>query len=667
MRLPPSAVRAGLPAALAVALFSRGTRAEPPSEGAPIEVIVRGSTAGSYTSRTSTDTAPRQPIDAASLLAELPSVHVRRLGAEGAFAALSVRGSASSQVGVTLAGIPLTSAADPSLDVGALPLWPGASFRVYRGFAPSALGTTGYLGGVLAVDPPSPALGERTEWWAAAGSFGALKLRLGDLRRVGKLELGTGLFASRSDNDFAYPLLDPATSHLDERTRTNASVRSIGGIERISLERPWGTLSALLFADARRLGVPGPSAYPTRFATLSTSRLVAGADASIRTGSAGAVRVLAWGRRETSDLADPRAELDFTHATTTKSAVEAAGLSTQWRGRLVDALTAAFVIDGRAERFVPLEGTVLQSSNPASRLAAGLGADLEWRARRDLTFAGSARIDARRDSAPGSNAPSGGVAPTGHIGGSYRFGAPAVISLHAGALTRPPSFQELYGNGSSLVGNAALRPERALSVDAGIHGDIGDTRVAFGYELVGFVTSATDLIAFVPAGRTTFHAVNVDRALLAGTEISASLVARGLRTQVSYTLLSTRNQGDSPIERGHPLPGRPRHDLHYDAGYAFGPIGVRYGLDAIAGTTVDTGGSIVLPARVLHGLGAWLDVPGISGLRAGLDVQNLFDLRTLYVDSPLLGSAIAVPVSDFLGFPLPGRSFWVTLRFVRGR
>src|SRR5262249_62320052 len=128
--------------------------------------------------------APRGPIDAASLLDELPSVHVRRLGAEGSFASISVRGSAPSQVGVFLGSIPLTSAADPAFDVGALPLWPGASFRVYRGFAPASLGTTGYLAGGLAIDPPSPSAGARTEESLYAGSFGALKVRVGDLRRA---------------------------------------------------------------------------------------------------------------------------------------------------------------------------------------------------------------------------------------------------------------------------------------------------------------------------------------------------------------------------------------------------------------------------------------------------------------------------------------------------
>jgi outer membrane receptor protein involved in Fe transport len=58
-------------------------------------------------------------------------------------------------------------------------------------------------------------------------------------------------------------------------------------------------------------------------------------------------------------------------------------------------------------------------------------------------------------------------------------------------------------------------------------------------------------------------------------------------------------------------------------------------------------------------------VPFAPGLRVGFDVENLFDVRTLDAFSPGLAGSVMLPVSDFLGFPLPGRTFWGTLRFVR--
>ena len=186
-------------------------------------------------------------------------------------------------------------------------------------------------------------------------------------------------------------------------------------------------------------------------------------------------RLLAWGRRETSTLHDPLGELDATHTSSTSSAILAGGLSAGWRGRPRPSLTADVRLDARAERFSPQAGDRGLLTLPALRVAGGGGAELEWRAAEGLAITASARLDARRDDARGSTGADGktplgsssNLAPSGHLGASYRLADAAVISAHAGALGRPPSFQELYGNGASLVGDAGLRPERALSADAG--------------------------------------------------------------------------------------------------------------------------------------------------------------------------------------------------------
>jgi iron complex outermembrane receptor protein len=670
---PRSGALLGLALGLAFGLGAAPRALAQPALPQPLEVNVRGSSAGSFVARTSTDTAPREPIDAASMIDELPGVQVRRLGGDGAFASISVRGSAPSQVGVVLGGIPLTSAADPAFDVGSLPLWPGASFRVYRGFAPAALGTTGYLGGVLVIDPPSPAVGGRTEWWAGAGSFGALKLRLGDLRRVNGVEIGSGFYASRTDGDFPYFHQDQlGAGPLVELRRINAGQAVVGGIERVAVERSWGTVSGLVLADARRAGVPGDvEGLPVHFASLSTTRLLAGLDASLRTGERGAARLSGWARRETSSLEDPLNELRRISATTTRSAVESGGLSAGWRGRIADPLVLSAILDGRVERFHPLSTEGFQASAPASRFTGGLGVDLEWRPREALTATAAARLDARRDQGSGffsagapADAVAGGFLPTGHLGASYRFDAAAILSAHAGLVARPPSFVELYGNGASLVAAPrGLAPEHAFSADLGFAGDLAMGRVQLGYELVAFASDARDLIVFQPLGANTSRALNVAHALLAGGEVSASLSAPGLRTQVSYTLLVAQDR-----VTGNPLPGRPRHDLAYDASYALGPARLRYGVDLVSGMQATAG--LPLPPRISHSAGFALDVPFAPGLRVAVDVQNLFDQRILWLASRSKGLDapqvyVPYPLVDFLRYPLPGRTVWATLRFSR--
>ncbi len=477
--------------------------------------------------------------------------------------------------------------------------------------------------------------------------------------------MGTGLFVSRSDGDFPYLLETPLGSgHVTEQRRTNAGQVVVGGIERLSVEKPWGRVTALLFADARRLGVPGTAEQPTLHPTLFTRPVRRRPRGRRPHRAEGALRFQGWARRESSVLDDPLAELDPTHASITRSLVQAAGSPRAGAGGLAIRSPSASSSTGAGSASSPDASHGISASAPASRLAGGVGADLEWRATPSLTVSATARADARRDDATGSTGLdgrplgiAGDLAPTGHLGASYRFAAAAVVSAHVGALSRPPSFQELYGNGASLFANPKLAPEHAFSADAGVHGDVGDARrLAFAYEVVGFVSDASNLIVFSPIGRGTFRAVNVDRALLGGAEVSTTLIFRGLRAQATYTLLLTEDLGADPFTHGKPLPGRPEHDLAADALYRYGPASLRYGIDVVAGVLVGSEG-FVLPPRALQGLGLALEVPGVPGLRASFDVANLFDVRTLTVPSPAQGHVL-LPASDFLGFPLPGRTFW---------
>ncbi len=637
----------------------RGARAEPPrADDEPIEVVVQGSPTTSFSTKTTPETALGEVIDGASLIDELPSVHVRKLGADGAFGAVSVRGSASTQVAVLLGGVPLSSGADPTVDVGSLPLWPGAVVRVYRGFSPAALGTTGYLGGVLTLDP-DPASRERTEVWTAVGSFGGARMRIGDTTTVGDWSFSTGLSASRSDGDFSYEDVDPTTHATTTRTRENAGHKAIGAVERVARKTSWGGVSALVFADTRRQGLAGTTHRPTRHAELGTTRVIVGSEAFLKTSEVSAAYVRLWGRDERASYDDPSGELGVVRrASSGDDRLRALGLAFGLRGRFVDSLTSNLFVDGRLEDFEPTRIGAIQRATAARRGALGIGTDLSLRAASALELALVARLDGRRDRTD-EGAPSDDARATGHVGASYTVNDALIVGAHVGAVGRPPSFVELYGDRGALLGDPTLRPERALSADVGLRGSLVAADVALGYELVAFGSRADDLITFEERGEGTLVARNIDRALLYGVELSLSLSSRTVRSTLTYTGLHSENQGDQPLTSGRPLPGRPAHDLAYDVVYAFAPFDVHYGVDAIAGTFADTAGRIELPARFFHEVGAGLT---LDVVRVGIEIDNLLDLRVLHRASDLGSRPVAVAVSDFLDFPLPGRTFWVTAR-----
>ncbi|MDB5220615.1 MAG: TonB-dependent receptor [Myxococcaceae bacterium] len=672
-----------LPALLALTvslLSSSAARADDADE-----VVVRGRSAGGFVSRASIEDAPREITDAASLIEPLPGVHVRRLGADDSFASLSIRGTGSTQVAVYLAGVPLSGGADPTLDLATLPLWPGAGARVFRSFAPAALGR-GSLGGTLVLDTPSPRAPQSTEVWAAAGSFGSRRLRVGDVRgEPDGVRIATAFSASRSDDDFSY--LDPAATirngHDVYATRNNAGHVGANALASIaipvrlgpSLERTEnnGALTVTTLAQIRRQELPGTISNPTRFQRLDSNRLLAALELTLPAGS-GAFGVRGWGRREGLMVHDSAADPQFTQGpTSTDDAILATGASLGWRGRPTEATTLEARVDGSAERFMP--GTWIGATQPpgARRTNAGVAVDATLRATPALTLAASARGDAWFDTS--DEKPDTGTAselrPTGNLGAELVLG-PVTLATHGGVLARPPSFVERFGNRGSFIGDPLLKPESATTVDAGASftKKLGPTRLHL--EAAAFATFAEDLIVFVPQGAYGLaKAVNIGRGRILGTEAEARASAYGIELRLSHTALATANESECRFVGGFcerpPLPGRPEHDFVGDLSYTVGPVRVRYGIDVVTGIFADNIGSTVVPDRVLHSTGARLQVPGAPGLSLSLDVRNLFDLRVAeYAGVGILGSPVLVraPIGDALDYPIPGRRILFSARWV---
>jgi outer membrane receptor protein involved in Fe transport len=636
------------------------------------EVVVRGTRdtrdtqASGFVSRATVNDAPREVTDAASLIEPLPGVHVRRYGADDAFSTLSIRGSSSTEIAVLFAGVPLTGGADPSLDLGSLPLWPGAVVRLHRTFTPASLGP-GSLGGTLALEPPKPSAPPGTEAWGGIGSFGEARLRVGDVRAVGDARVVTAISASRADDEFTY--LDPIASspgHDVYATRKNAGHAAADGLVSWALPVRWssestGTLTVTALAQARDQDLPGTVLGPTPFARLDSDRELASARITGAAGS-GTWSALGWGRRERSTLSDAAASAAIgpTHADQT---ISAAGGSIGFRGAAASSATIEAHLDGSAEHFEP--GLVTGAPLPpqASRVSGGAALDADWRASEHLVVALSGRIDGFTNSSAGTTIQK--ALPTGHVGAEATFDV-VTITAHAGATARPPSFVELYGDRGAFIGDPSLVPESAWTVDAGTRSSRSFGRVTVAAEVDGFATWADDLITFVPEGAYgRAKATNIGVARLLGIEADARVRAGPIEARGAYTGMLTEN--DSACEPAigpcvHPaLPGRPANDVVADLIGYFGPASVRVGIDAVTGMVADVSGGIGVPARVLASTGARVDVA--RGVRVALDVRNLFDQRTGTYAGAL--GPVHEPIGDYYAYPLPGRSFLVSARFER--
>jgi len=631
-------------------------------------VVVRGKIASGFVSEASTDSSAREVTDAASLIEPLPGVHVRRLGADDGFSTLSIRGTSSQQAMVILAGVPLTGGADPTLDLATLPLWPGSRARVYRSFAPATLGI-GSLGGTLSIDPPTATTRPRTEVWGQVGSYGVGRMRVGTVAPIASVyeendaTAAAAVSGSRSTDDFPYD--DPITQRTT--LRENAGHAALNGLFSLKWPVKWGphapgAITLTTLAQARSQELPGPVLAPTPRARLRSQRLVSTIEA---TGplARGTWSVRTWGRRDGLQLRnDPTVTPGTFGATRTDDAIVALGAALGYK-RVFDRSAIETRVDGSLERFAPGSWQGAPQPPGASRAQSGFGLDASHRLTEAWHLEGAGRADLWSD-ADTNAAGTVEARPTGHIGTEYTIGA-LTLATHGGGLARPPSFVERFGNRGSFIGERALRPERAWTVDAGARAKVGTHAAWLKGEIVGFGTWAEDLIVFVNQGAYgQAKATNIGRARLLGVEAYAEAAVEDATLRVSYTRLATSNLsecGSSLLQCERPsLPGRPADDAVVDLGYTVGPITFRYGVDITSGIQADLTGAVQVPARALHNASVTFRVPDSNGVSITADAKNIFDLRTASYAGAT--GPVDAPIGDVYAYPLPGRRFFLSVK-----
>jgi hypothetical protein len=133
----------------------------------------------------------------------------------------------------------------------------------------------------------------------------------------------------------------------------------------------------------------------------------------------------------------------------------------------------------------------------------------------------------------------------------------------------------------------------------------------------------------------------------------------------NYTHQDARDTGDVRPLRGKQLPGRPSDEAYARVDFDWSParplpLGraaarlwpgrISYEANVIADNFLDRANVRRVDSRILHDVTLAVELP-VAALRLTVEGKNLGDDRT----------------RDVLGFPLPGRSFFVTLAWGFGR
>jgi outer membrane receptor protein involved in Fe transport len=271
------------------------------------------------------------------------------------------------------------------------------------------------------------------------------------------------------------------------------------------------------------------------------------------------------------------------------------------------------------------------------------------------------------------------VAPSGEDVGVYalprggvRFTPVPAFTLHAnaGSYVRAPDFTELFGSSVGIVGNTDLLPERGTSWEVGGHLDLvagsAPPVLPFGATLdVAFARARVhDLIAYEPNSQQTEHAVNVGEAFVQTAEGGLVLCAGDVAdTSTSVTWTVARNLVADAVYANKALPNVAPWEvshttrLHWQDRFALSHTWTYTGA-----TYTDAANANLQAPRSLHAL-ALSVVPVRGGPTLSAEVLNLLDARGMAVRRNPYDDAdqtlVVKPLTDFAGYPLPGRTFMV--------
>jgi TonB-dependent receptor-like protein len=618
----------------------------------------------------------------ADAVATAVGAHTRSLGGLGAYASVTVRGAAPGHTAILIDGVPLARIAAVTTDLGRFSLDAFGQVDLYRGAVPVELGGAGVGGALNLVTRLGP--GEHGERFAASlglGSFGARHARLHHGDTYGSVQSSTTLGYQGATGDYAYfddnsTLLNPSDDGY--RVRRNNGFDAVDGATR------WGTVDRRAVGGVRvaykRQGLPGSIANPSTAAQLATTDVIGDGAFDVHVGGATA-RQLAYVLVERQRLHDPLGELGLGVEDRAFSTL-AGGASSTWRlalgphrGQLGGEL--------RGERFADRDRSGAQPALVGNRLGGAVtaAADLviDPPAAR-IVVTPAVRLDLVRSaptpltSGPAALvpiAPRRDVIPSPRLTARFAATEDVTIKGSAGWYARLPTLTEVFGDRGYLLGSPELRPERGPSGDLGAvwapAASIGDVdRILV--EADGFAHRAHDTIALITSAGFVARATNLGDTQAWGAELVASArYARTLSVTASYTRLVTAQLAGDPSVNGKPVPREPGHVLYARTDVAHRVLGrladVWLETNWQATSFLDPASLGRVPGRMLVGAGARVELVG--GFAAALAVANLTDTRVTHLplDPPPSPSLTEAPtaLTDVAGFPLPGRSFYLSL------
>jgi iron complex outermembrane receptor protein len=594
-------------------------------------------------------------------LSSKPGITVRETGGIGQMSLIQIRGSNPSQAAVFLDGIPLSAGQGSSFNLSSLPLAGFSKLEIYKGAVPIEYGGSG-PGGVLNL---VPALSGKNTWFTSykLGSWSTNRISA-NINSKSPFPWTASLDWVTSAGDYRYftnggTLYTQTDDRFANRANNHSRILRAFLSGRYSLAGGELKMHGLYTFNLR--GIPGPEAVVTENASYQSSRYL------------GIIRYnrsfhlfdfSGWIYNELlrDYYRDLFGEIGLGRQNDRKL-VNKSGLKLKF-SKLYKYHQFTLVPHFYSDLFLVEKMLMDLPLKKQRRYFASLGGqyDFQWKKFQFLAGYGFLKTSYRGGEDQGEKIHSW------FLKSKYKL-KKLNLSISLAQQYRLPSFLELFGDSGGIKGNPQLNSENSLKGEISLGWK--QKFLPWKLQIQGslFKSRIENLIQFVPNSQFVATAENIGKAGIWGVEGHIKLGwRRKFESRLGFTWLDHVNLSDVSYQKGNKLPGRTDFSLFWKikSRFKLGDFYLipAYSLYFLSGGYFDSSERRPMPSRQIHRISLGIQ-PLNRIFHLSFHLNNFTGkLKTTVTQTGQTNSAsISYPqsVSNYLGYPLPGRSFFINL------
>lgn len=622
-------------------------------------------------------------VDTAQILSRIPDLRVRRSGGLNGPAYLTVRGADPNATHYSLDGIPIHGATNDVLDINTLMPEMIGQIDVYRTTVPVSLGAPapGGLVDLRLRDTSAP------EAWAVGsyGNWATRKLAAAGTIPVddGYARLAASYRGARGDYRFyntngtdRNPLDDNPNQKRFNNDYEQGSVLLLRDQKLDHWQVRFISLTTLLES-----GVPGIDTSQSRHARRSRVQQFFALNGRTRLGETGHTDLSTTGSLAVthSTYHDRKGEIGLGRQDRADSQV-LGFLSVKTDTWLPAGFSIHSVVDAQLESYNPVDRIAPVIIHRASRFVPSLGIEGRWEhdSERIAVAAGTRyhhyiQRNHSRDvpAAPPRHVDSPALSPQVGITGIPLQTRNVELQLFAylSRTHRQPNFSEIFGDNGSTIGNPDLTMEKQTGAEGGFQLSTELKKVKLSLRATAWKHWRQDAIEYVVLPIGVRKPFNVEGAEVTGQELGLSIQSSIVSAELSAAHLNSENLSAKPQEYGKKLPLRSPWTATFELRakpipwQSLANLNVESIVRYDAPFYADLRNNREYPDRIEWDIAVGYKIPFRNAPTVRFEALNILNRRVTTLPGRDGGEDIRItkPISDFAGYPRPGRSFYISV------